>query len=85
MKISIEIPDELLSATHAAGPPQLGAAAEQPLSGGAAPESVAVTSISLGSAEAPISAGPAEQVTALTRGTQTAGTVFDGGAAPAAS
>jgi hypothetical protein len=85
MKINIEIPDELLNATHAAGTPALGAAAEQPLSGGAAPQSVAVTSISPASAEAPISAGPAEQVTALTHGTQTAGAVFDGGAAPAAS
>jgi hypothetical protein len=85
MKINIEIPDELLNATRAAGTPELGAAAEQPLSGGPAPESVAVTSISLASAEAPISAGPAEQVTALAQGAQTAGTVFDGGAAPAAS
>ena len=47
MKISIEIPDELVNATQAAGTPAPGAAAEQqPLSGGAAPQSVAVTSIS---------------------------------------
>ena len=85
MKINIEIPDELLNAARAAPTPQLGAAAEQPLSGGAAPESVAVKSIPLAPAGEPISAGPAEQPAVVTHGTQATSTVFDGGAAPAAS
>jgi hypothetical protein len=85
MKISIEIPDELLSAARTDAAPAAGAAAGQPLPGGAAPESVAVTSIPLASAEEPISAGPAEQAAVVTHGTQAASGVFDGGAAPAAS
>jgi hypothetical protein len=85
MKINIEIPDELLNAALAASIPQLGPAAEQPLSGGAAPESVAVKSIPLAPAEEPISAGPAEQVAVVTLGTQATSMVFDGGAALAAS
>jgi hypothetical protein len=85
MKINIEIPDELLTATLGARTPQLGAAADQPLSGGAAPESVAVKSIPPAPAEQPSSAGPAEQATVLTHGAQARGAVFDGGAAPASS
>ena len=85
MKINIEIPDELLTATLAARAPQLSAAADQPLSGGAAPESVAVKSIPPASAEQPSSAGSAEQATVLTHGAQAMSAIFDGGAAPAAS
>jgi hypothetical protein len=85
MKINVEIPDEFLNATLAAPAPQLGAAADQPLSGGSAPENVAVNSIPLASAGEPISAGPAEQVTVLTHGAQATSGIFDGGAAPAAS
>jgi hypothetical protein len=82
MKITIEIPDELISAALAPQAPPANGAADQPLSGGAAPEAVAVQSIPLASAERPISAGPAEQVASVIDVSQQRVTALDGGAAP---
>jgi hypothetical protein len=82
MKVTIEIPDELISAALAPQASPATGAADQPLSGGAAPEAVAVQSIPLASAERPISAGPAEQVASVIDVSQQRVTALDGGAAP---
>ena len=82
MKINIEIPDEIIAAAMVAhGSGANGAVAGQPLSGGAAPHSVAVGSIPPPPAGDPLSAGPAEQQAGAAGVSQHQDAALDGGAA----
>lgn len=83
MKINVEIPDEIIAAAmvaHGAG--TNGTVTGQPLSGGAAPRTVAVGSIPPPAAGDALSAGPAEQQAGATEVSQHQDTALDGGAAP---